>query len=207
MLDAAPKFKGLRIYPRGFIGADLGVLPKSILLGHEQRVRQHTFHPNMFQPEKPDVEVNRNVEEIWSFYMRNKGALANFEFREKLLKTALTAFGTKDFMTWTRLQYEGPVSGELHTKFLDDMLNYILTGRRSLAVDAWSTMLVVRDIHNNVTPVPHRHFTHDFFVDPNNPNRARNADLETVLILWTSHEGGFDDLIQTLHLLFGDLST
>jgi hypothetical protein len=202
MRDLAPVFKGYRIYPRGFLGAALGIQPKPIVKPHEARVRTHQFNPAMFQAPRVDVEVNHNVEEIWSRMLRHSYSTLDFNFREKVLIVALGAFGTTDFRQWVYTQFEGPSTGELHAEFVEDTLKFILTGKRKMTVTNWESLLTLSDITTNVTA--HSKQINEFFTNPDT-KQTINLKLTDVLIRWCSHEGGFEDLVQTLHVLFGDI--
>jgi len=202
MPDKAPVFNGFRIYPRGFLGASLGATPQQVLRPYQEKVLTHQFHPEMFQAPKSPVEVNHNIEQIWSHLLRYNHAVLDFDYRQKVLLVALNAFGVDNFQTWTMAQFAGPSTGEMHAEFLEDTLAFIMTGKRKMQLVNWLPLLTLSDLNTNVT-IPTEEIK-AFFVDPQS-NRARNVKLIDVLQRWCSHEGGFEDMIQTLHILFGDI--
>lgn len=198
----AATFEGFRIYPRGFLGASLGVTPMEVLRPYQEQVQSHQFHPKMFKPSKADVEINRNIEEVWSAMIRHQGKMLEFDFREKLLTVALGAFGTQDFKLWVNTNIRGPSTGELHAEFIEDTLLFIASGKRRLAVMTWLPLLTLSDLKTNAN-VPTA-LINSFFIQPNDRGEC-NVNLVDVLQRWCHHEGGFEDLIQTLHVLFGDI--
>jgi hypothetical protein len=202
MPDKAPTYQGFRIYPRGFLGASLGTTAQQILRPYQEKVLTHQFHPEMFKAPKSAVEVNHNIEQIWSHLLRYNHAILDFDYRQKVLLVALNAFGTDDFMKWTMAQFAGPSTGELHAEFIEDTLDFIMTGKRKLHLTSWLPLLTLSDLNTNVTVPSEKIKT--FFVEPET-KVARNVKLIDVLQRWCSHEGGFEDMIQTLHILFGDI--
>lgn len=203
MRDAAQSFSGFRVYPRGFLGASLGVNAQTALRPYHERIQSHVYHPDMLKRPKLEVEINRNVEKIWSRFLGHEGALWNFEFRETVLKIALGAFGTEDFKQWVDVQFKGPATGELHADFIYDTLNFIQTGQRKLTLMNWIPMLTLSEAGSNIT-VADKEIIKSFFIDSRN-GLAKNIKLVDVLQRWCSHPGGFEDLVQSLHVLFGDI--
>lgn len=202
MLDTSLSYRGLRVYPRGFLGAAVGIVATPAIRPHEARIKHHVYHPNMFQVKRPTVEVNQNVENAWSHFLRNSCSTMNFDFREKILLVALEAFGTTDFKSWVDTQFKGPSTGELHAKFIEDTLGFIVTGQRDMSLQNWEAVLTMADVETNITK--HTELIKEFFIDPNTKAPV-NFKLTDVLIRWCSQEGGIEDLVQTLHVLFGDI--
>lgn len=204
MPDVAASSMGFRVYPRGFLGGNIGVPLKPTTRPYQDQIQKHQFHPGMFSLPKQQVLANHNIEHISSKFLKQSMAILDPEFREKVLMVALGAFGTQDFRQWINAQHEAGTTGELHICFLQDTLNFIQYGRRDLSVTGWLPMLTLSDVGSNVTPMSEE--TKKFFIDPET-GRERNASLVDVLQRWCSQDGGFEDLIQTLHVLFGEIAT
>lgn len=204
MLNTAqvPRFQGYRIYPRGFLGADLGMTPKDVLRPYEHRLGHHQYHPDMFRAPKASVEINKNVETAWVHMLRHGAATGDFDFRQNVLTIAMGAFGTNDFLEWTNMQISGPSTGHLHVEFIEDTLRFITTGKRHMTVTNWLGILGISDLGSNVTTKSEDIAA--FFIHPLN-NTVTNTKLVEVIQRWCSHEGGIEDLVQTLHVLFGDI--
>lgn len=203
MPDAAPSFKGYRIYPRGFLGASLGEQIKPAERPSAAQLRSHVYHPDWFKGPVNPREVNRNIENMWRSFNDAYHSFDNMEFREKILKIALDAFGTRDFSEWVKIQLDGPSTGDLHIEFISDTMNFIQHGKRKLGLHGWTSMLSLSEITHNQTKDDGSFGW--FFVDPETKYN-RNVTLVDVLQRWCSRQGGFADLAQTLHVLFGELT-
>lgn len=198
MPDLAPTYKGFRVYPRGFLGAALGDLIKAPERAYSSQLKMHTYHPDWFKNAKTTREVNRNIESMWRHMNDHHLAIDDIEFREKILKIALNAFGASDFHQWVSIQMSGPSTGDIHMDFLQDTLNFIDTGRRRMNLHTWTTMLSMTEITHNETP-DEGQFA--WFFKGN-----RNVKLVDVIQRWCGQPNGFADLAQTLHVLFGEVA-
>lgn len=201
MPDLAPMYKGYRVYPRGFLGAGLGEQIKTPERPFAINLRAHTYHPGWLQANKPAREVNRNIESMWRHLNDHHLAIDDIEFREKVLRVALNAFGTPDFHQWLTVQMDGPSTGDLHMDFLQDTLRFIETGRRQMNLHSWSQMLSLSDVTHNDTPNEGQFAW--FF--QNETQQSKNLSVIDVVQRWCSQSSGFADLVQTLHVLFGDV--
>lgn len=200
MPDQAPMYQGLRIYPRGFLGASLGEQVKPTERASASDLRSFNYHPDWFKAASGNKEINRNVEMIWRHLNTNTFQINDMAFRKEVLRVALHAFGTKDFMDWVLINRAGPSTGEMHMEFIADTLNFIQNGKRDLTLHNWIGMLSNSDITHNTTK--DFNFT-EFFVGPDKV--ARNINLVDVIQRWCAQEDGFLDMAVTLHVLFGEV--
>lgn len=194
-----PNLRTFRMYPRGFFGADTGVQVE-----HTKPTRLQAGGPDLslLIPSKAgQPESHRNVEELYRSYIDHPGDYDRFEFRERMLAVAFDAFGTDQFDSWFRRQYDSPAMSELHSRFLDDTLHYIETGTREMKPLIWARFLdAAAD-----TPRPDKmsDVAKSFFFSKNGKRIEGSGDLEKVLARWLSYSNGVDDLIGTLMVLFG----
>jgi len=201
MPDFAPAFKGYRVYPRGFLGASLGEQIKPTDRSFAAQLRSHTYHPDWLNGAQNPKEVNRNIDTLWRHLNDGYHALDNMEYREKVLRVALNAFGTTSFYEWVLMQIKGPSTGDLHMRFLQDTLEFIDTGKRNLNLHAWAAMLSMSPITHNETENEGQ-FNWFFITGDKLP---KNMTVIDVIQRWCGQENGFADLIQTLHVLFGEV--
>lgn len=205
MADNAPVYKGYRVYPRGFLGASLGEQIKAPERPYSSSLKSHAYHPDWFRSQTPPREINRNIENMWRKMNEIHVAIDDMEFREHLLKIALTAFGTKSFQEWASIQLSGPSTGDMHIEFIKDTMQFIMTGKRSMNLNSWTLMLSMDEITHNETPNEGQFAW--FFRDEQAVGQYRgcNQSLVDVIQRWCAQPGGFADLAQTLHVLFGEL--
>jgi hypothetical protein len=201
MPDYAPVYKGFRVYPRGFLGASLGEQIKPTERAFAAQIKSHTYHPDWFRGSNNPKEINQNIEALWRHLNDGYHAVDSMEFREKALRVALNAFGTKDFYEWITIQIKGPSTGDLHLRFLQDTLEFIETGKRSMSLHSWTSMLSLSPITHNDT---HNEGQFNWFFITGD-KRPKNMSLIDVIQRWCGQTGGFIDMIQTLHVLFGEV--
>jgi hypothetical protein len=201
MPDTAPAYKGFRVYPRGFLGASLGEQIKPTERSAASQLRSYQYHPDWFKNQVNPKEVNQNIEALWAALNDSYGAADSMEFREKILRVALNAFGTKDFVEWINIQMNGPSTGDMHMKFLHETLTFIETGKRGMSLHNWGAMLSLSEITHNETPNEGQF--NWFFITGD--KRPKNTTLIDVIQRWCSQPSGFIDLAHTLHVLFGEV--
>lgn len=204
MRDNAPTINGLRVYPRGFLGANVGVRIKDTLRPFNSLLQTHQYHPDMFKAPSMSVEVNWNIEEMYRYMLKTRLAMDDFMFRDKMVRLALFSFGTSDWYSWVNAQFKGPATGELHAEFIEDTLIYIKTGKRRMHPHTWASLLQLSDIGTNVQDMAG---VKGFFEDPYNRGKIKAYSVVDIIQMWCGHEGGFEDLAHTLHVLFGDTTS
>jgi hypothetical protein len=196
----------LRLYPRGFLGRALS--PRLAVKPRPFDVRIRTTPiASVVTPQQGVAEANAAVEMLHAQYVRRAAVTMSFEFREKVLIAALDAFGTVSFTDWYHSQPESPAFGDTHQRFLDDTLRFILQGRRYLSLESWASFLLPTDA--GIRPVEGGEIEEEFFsyMESAQPVTGGTGTvlLADVIQQWTSRPGGIEDLLGTLHLLFGNL--
>jgi hypothetical protein len=195
--------EGFTIYPRGFLGSILAPRIEKSPAPFENEYRKLQNNLNLFQASSGSILVNENVESLYSKYIRNTYKAASFDFQKLVMITALGAFGTQAFDFWYLKQFESPSVGDLHRKFLEDCLRFITTGRREMTLETWDSLLDYSDsgeLRGGVGEV-----AADFFgITTNGYVRQRRMTmLVEVLQSWCAKPNGLEDLLLSLHILFG----
>lgn len=180
----------LQLYPRGFLGEVISAAAAS-------RMGQGQFRS----------VPNPSVEALYVQYINRACNTASVEFRRKVLTVALKAFGTRDFEIWVSSQRQSPVAGDNHNAFIEDTIQYIQTGRRDLGIEVWAPMIEQPD--SGERHHDHTDLAKDFFGIPQIGHlyrTARNRNMVDVIQLWCGHPGGIEDMLCTMHVLFGNTS-
>jgi hypothetical protein len=205
----------LRLYPRGFLGKTLP--PRLVVKPRPFDVRIRTTPiAGIVVPQQNTADANPAVEMLYAQYVKRAAATMSFEFREKILIVALDAFGTASFTDWYASQPESPSVGDTHQRFLDDTLHFIRCGRRNLPLESWVSFLLPFDGGRRLAHVSETSedngpgkTAEEFFsyMQSTQPIAAGHGTvlLADVIQQWTSRPGGIEDLLGTLHLLFGNL--
>lgn len=195
-----------KLYPRGFYGR---VLPPQFVPAKSKvqaRMTSLQVRVNIVQPQMNTLDPNPDLEQFYRRWVGEGQGVNNFEFKEEVLITALEAFGTQNFYEWYSAQFQSPMFGDLHQRFLEDTLGFIESGTRSLSLQNWMAVINQNDTGARQQilgakaaeffgiPIPgHRH------------REAQNRMLLPVIQRWLSHPQGFEDFILTLRIFFGEL--
>jgi hypothetical protein len=195
--------EGFTVYPRGFLGSILAPRIEKSAAPFEAQYRQLQPSLNILQNNTGSILVNENVESLYSKYIRNTYKASSFDFQRLVLTTALGAFGSQSFDFWYLKQFESPSVGDLHRKFLEDCLRFIMTGRRDMSLQTWDSLIDYSDsgeLRGQVSDM-----AADFFGITTNGyvRQRRMTTLVDVLQGWCAQPNGLEDLLQSLHILFG----
>lgn len=129
---------------------------------------------------------------------------SDFDFRESIIAIAKRAFVVSDLKQWTEWQTKSASCSELHDTFLRQTYEYLLTGKRKVAVSSWITLL---DSSATVRA------TQDTALAMFPKTKADAWDVGTtkipsllidVLNLWLTQPSGYEDLLVTLKVIFGE---
>jgi hypothetical protein len=200
--------KVLRLYPRGFLGADhqpqMVRSPNAVSSIISQKFQYHIdlrSGGNAIQ-----LIANPHVEALYSQYIKRSVLTGSFEYREQVLAAALISFGTPDFNLWFESQFKSPACGDLHRRFLDDTLKFLNTGRREMSLETWGSLVTITDEGDHIGQLSD--YAKDFFGIGKGAtiHSRRNYLVTDVVQMWCSQPNGFEDLLGTLHILFGGVN-
>jgi len=158
---------------------------------------QVVIYPRLYQVktggEGPMVSSlgDQAVSELYRIYEIGDKDTRGLTFRFRVFDCALRLFG--DFREWMVLQRNNPNLVGYNLEFLRDTLSYILHGTRRMSPMIWGDLVKESQ---DYTSTPHHLVLPDLQV----PSDITTAQ---VLQLWCSRKGGFEDLLQTLFVLFG----
>lgn len=141
-------------------------------------------------------------EEITSLYKDwcvKPDLIKDFDFREKILKFALTKFDNL-LLKWIKLQIGSPFAGELHAIFINETVEYVLgVHARNIHVTQWIRLLDASVKRNNIEVKCEKYFDMDKGFD-----KYLNMNVFTNFITnWVSKKDGYVDLLISLYVIFG----
>jgi hypothetical protein len=193
------------LYPRGFVGATLGKPMETQPTAFQANLRTMQYSVDMFKPVPITLQANNAIEQLYAQYIRRSADSTSFEFRKKILIAALNAFGAPQFDFWYKLQFQSPVAGDLHARFLDDCLRFMTDGKREMPIETWQAILTVGDTGIRSNDISE--YAKEFFgISSNGYNRySQNTLLVEVIQKWCSQPNGIEDLLCSLHVLFGNV--
>lgn len=138
------------------------------------------------------------MSELWAVYSAPNNQSTGWSFRKRVLKTAKRLL--TDNSNWFIAQDKNPNVVEYNYQFVVDTLRFIGTGRRQININAWGD-LVSHAPTGGLKGVSERHEIADIF-----RTLQLTTSVDALIQLWCSHPKGFDDLINSINILFGDIS-
>lgn len=189
----------LKLYPRGFLGAMLGVRAERRMALRENNRGFQTAEVRELKNQNSFDAPNPDVEALYDTYQSQQGVSGAFEFRRDVLLTALAAFGTTTFEAWFEAQFKNPSAGDLHGRFLVDTLKFISEGRREMRLETWASLISIVSAGGHIGPFPAA--AKEFFGIGR--QYRESFSLTEIIQRWCSQPGGFEDMLGTLHILFG----
>lgn len=197
--QAQPVFK---VYPRGFLGAHL---QERVQKEDQTKENARGFVQIKVSAVRKTEGINgfnHAIQELYSAYVREAADVGSFEFRERVFRQAKDAFGTAWFDIWFQAQLTSPFVGALQRDFLDDCLGYLQTGKRKMALENWAPLLEISNADEGLMQ-PSETAAKFFRLGQYRNGLQRQLSLEDLIQSWCSIPNGFEDLLGTLHILFG----
>lgn len=119
----------------------------------------------------------------------------HWDFRKRVIAEALRLFGGN--YNWFILQDTNAQRVDWNYKFLLDTIRFIATGRRELNIHSWPLMLS-DEPPTGLQLIGNRSGVQDLF-----KTLALSTSVEALIQKWCMQPKGFDDLMYTMHMLFG----
>lgn len=143
------------------------------------------------------------ISELYNLWCGNPNCLKDFDIREQLLHITKLLFGQHSFFKWLRLQTEHADLSDLHKTFLIETLEYLVGQPRRLETAQWIKLLEKAIKSEGVKINIERFFDKELYhsVDPLS---LLPSTLIDILVIWTSKPRGFEDLLLTLYVIFGN---
>lgn len=142
---------------------------------------------------------SKEVTDIYNDWCGDSKLLKSMEFRERILSAAFKSFNSLSLYSWLQMQSMPETTGSLHEKFLDETLNYIVTGKREINIVQWIRLLEADTKTLSVNFSFDKQFDRTRFTHTN-----FESNLTTDIVQrWVSLPDGFQDLMISLHVIFG----
>lgn len=191
-----------QIYHRGFLGKVIANdSPESDTSAILKKLKNIQFNPNVFVKEIKNPIFNQDVEALYSHLSKSSVGTYNFDFHQKILSAFLDAFEAEDFFEWLDVQENSPQTTYLHSKFLIDTLKFLGGEKREMSFSTWESLLNATQQNGEWAPVIEKAM--DVKKSLYLPEGASFNRFRDVAVVWCSRQGGINDMLNTLHILFG----
>lgn len=184
----------LKTYPSGFLGSASVALT---LPQEPTAIRHRLFDTTPLTNVSHDVS-SMEVNSLWEDAVSGSPAYKSFEFREKIVRLGLNAFGTDTVYEWIAAQLKNNIYTDYHSRWIDETLKFVLTGqKREFSYNVWYSLIVTggSDKSKLLSDTVER-FVGKYGFKP-------HCTWPEFIQAWASQPGGVDDLLQSLHVLFG----
>lgn len=193
----------LKIYPRGFLGATLGKQYRHKSQLQEDAAGFHTSKIAQIADLNSVNDPNPEIEALYAKAVLQPTATGDFAFRKRIFVVALAAFGPLTFSAWYRAQMDNRFAGEMHGRFLNDCVRFLNKGNREMSLATWTQLLSIGNGTEKMAP-PNESTAAFFGWDHNGQTRTpRAVTVEETVRMWCMQPQGLEDLLGSLHVLFG----
>lgn len=191
--------KKVVVYPRGF--AAYGVGWPIVRVDNDLSVANAAArYANVNSRERVSMSAG-NIENLYKAFMTNQRSPKSLDFVTDLYAVAVNAFGTTSFYDWLHMQTQNPYFTSDHRDFLNETLEFIFGRERLVSMGSWR--MIIRYHMNETGPVVNDYRYQQFFL-----NRGKEEQAVTSVIRrWIARPSGAQDLLATLHILFGEVIT
>jgi hypothetical protein len=194
----------LKIYPSGFLGSSAVLQTKPIDVA---TVASQLFNRGLVRATSRYL-ANQEVVELWEDVTAGTSEYKTFDFKERVLRCAIAAFGTDSVVDWAQTQTDSPDFTDSHFRWVDETLLYIFAGkRRELSANNWQSLLTVGGKDSNgprLSPIARHFLLGETNRKLNTPAISRvNLTVRQLVGQWCQQPGGIADLTASLNVLFG----
>lgn len=151
---------------------------------------------NLTNLSNQQVPGDRELETLYRLCVYRQANVDGWTYRERVLQTALRLFG--NFSAWVLLQERNPYLYGTNYDFLQDTYQFIRTGQRNCSTFSW---IEIMDEQPPANPGRRAHLR-NLDLGKLLPDTAAGLTHE-VLAKWCSQPDGFEDMLFSLHVLFG----
>lgn len=149
--------------------------------------------------------ANKDVIENYVRMLQYPTQYLDFDWREKVLKDTIAAFGSRYLDPWLGGNYLAGMLTDTRKDFLDDCIRFIRTGKRIHPINMWQTYIGFADEKVGAIST----FSDEVQIltccsDTRQGLEGTKICLAEILQAWLSHPTGMRDLITTAMVLWGD---
>lgn len=189
---------GLKIYPSGFLGsAAVKQTPEMDVADVAKQILNKT---SLTSSNKYTASVE--VQSMWNAIMADAPEVKTFDFKETILKIALSHFCDMNVLDWVSAQWMTDEYGANHAKWIDETLQFVMLGKkRNMGTNAWSVVLTAG--RNDKGPKTFTPVMRELLLKDSMRMTRNNLSMDEFFIRWVRCPGGIMDLANSLQILYG----
>lgn len=186
----------LAILQSGFLSVENSKLLQSVKDDKIDNFIPMKLSKPVIEDDKPFL-YHPGITKVYEEFDADEKIIRSFEFRETVLQEVLDCFNVNNFRYWLDLQRSSKYYSNLHIEFLNDTIKFISEGKRSVNVETWIRLVGGPSLKQENVPKATPTYRSEF------NSLFENEALIEAMSCWTSHEGGFKDLLTFCFIVFG----
>lgn len=188
-------------YPHGFVAYNVGWPIVQTSPDMDAKLAAVRFS-SVASPKEKSVISNPIIERLFEEWRTRTRKSTDVAFIEDVINAAIHAFGTLNMYEWCFMQTVSPYFTANHRQFLNETFTFIETGKRKFSHPTWMRLLRLELADPEDAKVYYAY--QDFFRVKDPVLLKPPMDIFALIERWMAQPGGFDDMLQTLHVLFGE---
>lgn len=143
----------------------------------------------------------KEVDELYEEWSKNNTLIKTMEFREKIIKAAKNAFNNISIYNWLNIQKYANTVTSTHVNFISETIDFVLGSPRSIQTSQWIRLLEVSEKAQSINLDIDKYFNKN---NIQNQVKFSSSLLTDFIVTWVSQPNGFEDMLLSLYVIFGD---
>lgn len=143
----------------------------------------------------------KEVDDLYEEWSKNNTLIKTMEFREKIIKAAKNAFNNVSIYNWLNTQKYANTVTSTHENFISETIGFVLGSPRSIQTSQWIRLLEVSEKAQSINLDIDKYFNRN---NIQNQLKFSSSLLTDFIVKWVSQPNGFEDMLLSLYVVFGD---
>lgn len=143
----------------------------------------------------------KEVDDLYEEWSKNNTLIKTMEFREKIIKAAKNAFNNISIYNWLNIQKYANTVTSTHVNFISETIGFVLGSPRSIQTSQWIRLLEVSEKAQSINLDIDKYFNKN---NIQNQVKFSSSLLTDFIVIWVSQPNGFEDMLLSLYVIFGD---
>lgn len=143
----------------------------------------------------------KEVDDLYEEWSKNNTLIKTMEFRERIIKAAKNAFNNISIYNWLNIQKYANTVTSTHVNFISETIGFVLGSPRSIQTSQWIRLLEVSEKAQSINLDIDKYFNKN---NIQNQVKFSSSLLTDFIVTWVSQPNGFEDMLLSLYVIFGD---
>lgn len=143
----------------------------------------------------------KEIDDLYEEWSKDTKLVKTMDFRERIIKATKKSFNSTSIYNWFNMQSNATTVTSLHENFILETINFVLGIPRNIQTSQWVRLLEISEKAQSVTINVDKFFNQELY---RNEIKFSSSLLSDFIVGWTSQPNGFEDLLLSLYVIFGD---